>query len=168
MATATTSPRSSPPPLPARSTPPQPVKLATPPPTTADAKVPPGDIVRYDFILNAAPAAPSGLSATATSSSQINLAWTDNASSETGFVVARATVSGGPYTDIVTLAANSTNYTDSGLAASTTYYYVVRATNSLASSPNSNEASATTAPGAPSPPTISAQPQGLTVVAGQN
>src|ERR1051326_7086593 len=143
-------------------------KTGNTPQTTADAKVLAGDIVRYDFTRNAAPAAPSGLSATATSSSQINLAWTDNASSETGFVVARATVSGGPYTDIVTLAANSTNYTDSGLAASTTYYYVVRATNSLASSPNSNEASATTAPGAPSPPTISAQPQGLTVVAGQN
>ena len=33
------------------------------------------------------PAAPSGLSATAVSSSQINLAWTDNANNETGFKI---------------------------------------------------------------------------------
>ncbi|MDB6026400.1 MAG: hypothetical protein JWM68_2623 [Verrucomicrobiales bacterium] len=98
------------------------------------------------------PSAPSGLTATAASSSQINLSWTDNSSIETGFVVARGTVSGGPYTDIVTTAANVTSYSNTGLSASTTYYYVVRAFNGAGSSANSAQASATTLPLAPVAP----------------
>lgn len=90
------------------------------------------------------PAAPSGLSATAVSSSQINLSWTDNSSNESNFIVSRSTVAGGPYTDIVTLGANVTSYNNTGLSASTTYYYVVRAVNSGGASALSNQASATT------------------------
>ena len=94
--------------------------------------------------LTAAPAAPSALTATALSSTSIKLTWTDNASNESNFVVARSTVSGGPYTDIATLAANTTGYTNTGLSGSTTYYYVVRATNAGGSSANTAQASATT------------------------
>src|SRR5204862_263239 len=53
------------------------------------------------------PAAPSGLSATAISTSAINLAWTDNSSNEGNFIVARSTTSGSGYVDIATVAANS-------------------------------------------------------------
>ena len=90
------------------------------------------------------PVAPSGLTATAVSASQINLGWTDNSSDESNFIVSRSTTAGGPYTDIATLAANTTSYNNTGLAASTTYYYVVRAVNSGGSSALSNEANATT------------------------
>ena len=41
------------------------------------------------------PNAPSSLTATAASSSQINLAWTDNSTNETGFKVERATSASG-------------------------------------------------------------------------
>lgn len=92
----------------------------------------------------APPSAPSGLSATTISKSQINLAWTDNASNESNFVVARSTTAGGPYTDVATLAANTTSFSNTGLVSNTTYYYRVRATNSGGASANSNEASATT------------------------
>jgi hypothetical protein len=91
------------------------------------------------------PAAPSGLSATSASTSQINLAWTDNATNETGFVLERATNS--TFTAGLTsfnLAANTTSYSDTGLSASTTYWYRVRATNSAGASGNANTASATT------------------------
>ena len=105
------------------------------------------------------PAAPSGLAANAVSQTQVNLTWTDNASNETNFVVARSATTGGPYTDIITLAANTTSYSNTGLTANTSYYYVVRATNTGGASANSAEASATTLPNAP------ATPSGLTATA---
>lgn len=89
------------------------------------------------------PAAPSGLTASASSSSQIALAWTDNASNETAFSVERS-VSGGAFTVVATLGANTTSYLDTGLAASTTYLYRVRASNSGGNSAYSNTGSATT------------------------
>lgn len=92
------------------------------------------------------PAAPSNLAATSVSASQINLTWTDNSGVELNYIVARSATSGGPYTDIATLPANSTSYSNTGLAANTTYYYVVRAVNATGASPNSNQATATTWP----------------------
>jgi pectate lyase len=95
-----------------------------------------------------APAAPSNLAASATSSSQINLTWTDNANNETGFVVERATnsaFSAGLVSSNV--GANVQSFSATGLAASTTYFFRVRATNSGGSSGNSNTASAATPPG---------------------
>ena len=96
------------------------------------------------------PAAPSNLSATASSSSQINLTWLDNATDETGYVVERSTTSGSGFANIATLGANATSFTNTGLAASTTYFYRVRASNSAGNSAASNEASATTQASAPS------------------
>jgi hypothetical protein len=94
-----------------------------------------------------APAAPSGLSASASSSSQINLSWADNSSNETGFKIERKTGSGGTYAQIATVGAGVTTYSNTGLTASTTYYYRVRSTNSAGDSAYSNEANATTQTG---------------------
>ena len=89
------------------------------------------------------PAAPSGLAATATSSSTVDLSWTDNSGDESGFKVERA-ASGGAFSEIATVGADVTSYGDSGLAASTTYDYRVRAFNADGDSAYSNTASATT------------------------
>jgi len=102
------------------------------------------------------PAAPSGLTATSISSSQINLAWTDNANNETGVKVERKAGSGGTYAQIATTASGATSYSSTGLSASTTYYYRVRATNASGDSAYSNEANATTSGSLP------AAPSGLT------
>ncbi|MBA4149187.1 MAG: fibronectin type III domain-containing protein [Verrucomicrobia bacterium] len=110
------------------------------------------DAVRFVSLGVTIPTAPSGLSATSISSSQINLAWTDNSSNEDNFIVARSTTSGGPYTDIATLGSNVTSFNNTGLSANTTYYYVVRASNSGGASANSNQASATTAQNPPAAP----------------
>jgi regulation of enolase protein 1 (concanavalin A-like superfamily) len=75
-----------------------------------------------------APAAPTNLVATATSSTTANITWSDIATNETGYRVERAT-GAGAYSVIATLAANVTSYADSGLAASTTYNYKVSAFN---------------------------------------
>ena len=62
------------------------------------------------------PAAPTKLSATAVSGSQINLAWTDNASNESSYQVQRS-LDGVSFSTVATLAANSTSYSDTGLSA---------------------------------------------------
>jgi hypothetical protein len=89
------------------------------------------------------PTAPSALTATAASSSQINLAWTDNATDESGFKIERST-DGASFTQVATVGANATTYADSGLSASTTYHYRVRAYNATGDSAYSNTATATT------------------------
>ena len=52
--------------------------------------------------------------------------------------------SGETYAEIATVGANVTTYSNTGLNASTTYYYRVRAYNSSGNSTYSNEANATT------------------------
>jgi titin len=102
--------------------------------------------------LDSAPAAPSGLSATAVSTTQINLSWTDNASNETGFKIERKIGSGGTYSEIATVGTNVTTYNDTGLSPTTIYYYRVRATNAIGDSNYSNEANATTSTPVPADP----------------
>lgn len=90
------------------------------------------------------PVAPSGLTATPQSSSQIALTWTDNSADETSFSIERKTGVNGTWSTVGSVGANVTTYTDSGLAASTQYFYRVRSANSVGLSAPSNEASATT------------------------
>ena len=98
------------------------------------------------------PAAPSNLTASAVSSSQINLSWSDNSNNESGFEIDRCTGSGCTgFTQIATTGAGANSFSNTGLAASTTYTYRVRATNSAGDSANSNVASATTTAGAAVP-----------------
>ncbi len=92
-----------------------------------------------------APNAPSALTATAVSSSQINLGWTDNSNNETGFKIDEATNS--TFTTgltTVTVGANVTTYNATGLSAATAYYFRVRATNSVGDSANTSTAGAST------------------------
>ncbi len=105
----------------------------------------------------AAVSAPSGLSATALSSSSIWLTWTDNADNESAYLLERSEGGNGNYALIATLPANTSSFLDEGLQASTTYFYRLRASNSSGNSPYSNEASFTTGPA--SAVTIIEQPQ---------
>lgn len=107
------------------------------------------------------PAAPANLTATAVSSSQINLAWTDS-DTETGFKIERCTGAGCTnFAQIATVGANVTGYSNSGLSASTSYTYRVRAYNTSGDSGYSNEANATTQ----AAPTVPAAPTNLTATA---
>jgi FtsP/CotA-like multicopper oxidase with cupredoxin domain len=106
------------------------------------------------------PAAPSGLTATAQSPTVVLLGWTDNATNETGFTIQRSTNSA--FTNInatFTTGAGVVTYTDTTVAAVTTYYYRVRASNTAGTSGWSNVATVST----PSP--FPATPSGLTATA---
>jgi outer membrane protein assembly factor BamB len=101
-----------------------------------------------------APTTPSGLNATATSSSQINLSWTASTSScSITYNVFRSTTSGfTPSTsNRIASGVSGTTFSDTGLAASTTYFYLVEAVNSGGTSAASNQASATTQAGTTGP-----------------
>lgn len=103
------------------------------------------------------PAAPSSLVATAASSTQVNLSWNDNSNDETGFIVQRQT-SGGAWTQVASLGAGTTSYSNTGLTASTAYSYRVFASNAGGNSTASNTATATTSAAAVAAP---AAPSGL-------
>jgi len=82
---------------------------------------------------------------TATGRNYVSLAWQDNSANETGFELERCAGSGCTnFALIATLGANTTSYTDSGLARRTTYRYRVRARNSAGASDYSNIVTATT------------------------
>ena len=82
------------------------------------------------------PLPPPKLSATAVSSSQIDLTWS-NVYGETGFEIERS-LDGLNWTTVASTAANVTTFQDSGLSPTTKYYYRVRSTNGTeASAPGS-------------------------------
>ncbi len=94
------------------------------------------------------PDGPSDLQAVSASASRMDLDWTDHASDESGFKIARATASVGPYTHVATVAADLCSYADTGLIDGTSYYYRVRAFNAAGDSAPSDD-NATTPLAAP-------------------
>jgi hypothetical protein len=91
-----------------------------------------------------APPAPSGLVATAASTSQIDLSWTDNSTDEDGFRIEQAPGGTSTFTEIGTVAADATAFQSTGLAAGTSYSYRVRANNAVGPSAYSSVATTTT------------------------
>jgi hypothetical protein len=92
------------------------------------------------------PAAPSGLAATGISTTQINLAWTDNSSNETGFDVERSSNGTSSWSLQTTTGANAVSFSNTGLPAGAKYYYRVRAKNAIGNSAYSNTANSASLP----------------------
>lgn len=108
------------------------------------------------------PASPSDLTATALSSTQVELAWTDNSSDETQFRV-EAKIAGGAWKPAATAAANSTGTVVGGLVPATAYSFRVVARRGTSGSVPSGEASATTLPDAPfAPSSVTGAPTSAT------
>ncbi len=112
-----------------------------------------GDVyaLATDLTAPSPPAAPASFSAAAVPGNQINLSWS-TVSGATSYLVWRSTTSGGPYAALATLRSG-TSYSDTGLTAGTTYYYVVTAANLGGDGANSAQASAVALPPMPGTPT---------------
>ena len=95
-------------------------------------------------------AAPTGLTATAASSSSVTVSWSavtaPSNCSISSYTVYRSTTSGftPSSSNRVASVTSGTTFSDTGLAAATTYYYVVEAVDAEGSSAASSQASATT------------------------
>ncbi len=109
----------------------------------------------YSPTATTSPNQPSGLGATPASADSIRLSWTNNATNQLGYHLDRATNS--DFTENLitqTLPSNPATFTDTttGLAPGSTFFYRLRAHNSVGDSDNSNTAEVSI-PVAPPKPT---------------
>jgi hypothetical protein len=98
------------------------------------------------------PAAPSGMTATAASSSAIDLSWTDGSNDELGFSVERSPDGTTNWVEIAALPGGAQSHGDTGLEAATQYFYRVSAYNGNGSSGYSSAEATTDAAPPPPPP----------------
>jgi RHS repeat-associated protein len=106
---------------------------------TVPSEVIPGTVLSK-FIT---PAAPSNITATAVSGSQINLAWLDNSDNEESFIIERS-LDGTNYSQIASNSPGVTTASVTGLLPATLYTFRVKAVNGAGSSAWSSAVSTTT------------------------
>ena len=117
-----------------------------------------------------APGAPTGLTATASGATQINLSWSapgsTGGSAITGYKIESSSDGGSSWSDLVANTSNTTTtYAHTGLAAGDTRHYRVSAINANGAGTASNVDSATTAATAPGTPTgLTATASGATAI----
>jgi hypothetical protein len=112
------------------------------------------------------PAAPTGLTATAVSPTQINLSWTDQASNISSAYVAQSP-DGVNWTQIASISGAGTSYAATGpFNGSTTYYYEVWTLSSPGGDSADSSVASVTTPAYPNRPTLnSATPLSATSIA---
>lgn len=89
------------------------------------------------------PNAPQNLTVESSNSTTVNLSWTQ-ASQAVSYNVYRSTLTGGPYSLLTTVVSTVSQYQDTTVSASSTYYYIVRTVNIFGiESVDSNEVSVT-------------------------
>jgi probable HAF family extracellular repeat protein len=89
------------------------------------------------------PAAPSGLSVTTASPTELDLAWTDSSHNAHSFEV-QVRKGSGDWVDLGSVPASTTTFAHTGLQSDTHYTYRVRAVNDIGTSDWSNEAGSDT------------------------
>ncbi len=92
------------------------------------------------------PSPPSNLAAAVLTGNQARLTWTDNGVNETGFKIERSVYPNREFTEIATVGANVTTFTNQGLFPNTVYYYRVRSFRDGFNTLYSNVASAINSP----------------------
>ncbi len=105
----------------------------------------------YSPTATTTPAAPSGLTGTVISGSEIDVSWTNNANNATDVLIDRSS-DGVNFTQIASVSATVSTYHDTSLSPGNTYYYEVQASNAAGDSAFSNVFQASTVT-PPAPPT---------------
>lgn len=106
------------------------------------------------------PQTPTGLQVSGATPTTLNISWSQ-CSGATSYSLFRATTATGSFTSDEVYSGANTNFTDTGLSSSTTYYYEVEAENASGGSAMSSAVAGTTSP--PAGPAKPATPTGLTV-----
>lgn len=119
----------------------------------------------------AAPVAPSDLSASALSTAEVALSWTDNSSDESGFQVSRCVGSGcTDFIEVGSTGKNKSAFNDTGLVPDTEYCYEVKAVGgrgrNVEYSASAGPACATTLSDGGNPPPAAEHPTDLTATEG--
>lgn len=83
--------------------------------------------------------APSGLNAVKSSEARVDLNWSDNSASESGYRIERKTGAGGEFGEIAVVGSGVVTYGDVDVATGYVYYYRVRGSNDVTNSGYSNE-----------------------------
>lgn len=99
-----------------------------------------------------APLAPTGLTISNVATVSVTLSWIDNSTSETGYVIERATSATGVFFAADSVGANVTSRTLNNLAPSTRYFFRVRTRDAYGYSTYSNVVDSITLPTAPVAP----------------
>ncbi len=81
-----------------------------------------------DFVIQVHKLLPTNFRVAALSGSTIDLAWTDNSTSETGYRIYLST-NNSTFSLVGTVSTNAVSFLSTGLSPSTTYYYRISATN---------------------------------------
>jgi len=103
---------------------------------------------------------PSAFSLSINNSNMVNLAWTDHATGEDGYIIERK-AGVDQYSQLVTLAANSVSYTDNSAIDGTVYTYRVKAYSLLPNPPSASNIQAESLPVEASVTTPINSPAGL-------
>jgi fibronectin type 3 domain-containing protein len=100
----------------------------------------------YQASSSVAPGTAPVIFTTSTASNKVMLTWA-GVQGATGYKISRASMSGGPYTQVGTTSGiNVTSFADTGVTNFVQYYYVVAAKNAYGNGPASAEVSAMPAP----------------------
>ena len=120
--------------------------------------IPTSGWVDQPVVNGAVPPIPTNLAATTLSYNKTSLSWTDNSGGKAATEIWRSTSATTGFAVVGTAAAGASGFTDTSVAASTTYYYEVRADNLYGESALTSAVNTTTQP----LPAIPAVPSGLT------
>ncbi|MDH7515100.1 MAG: fibronectin type III domain-containing protein [Bacteroidota bacterium] len=102
-------------------------------------------LAKFESLLSAPPPAPSGLTATALGGTRVHLAWEDNSSTETCFIIEQK-YGASPWAAVDTVRFNTTDVLLTGRKPQTAYSFRVLAMYFTVASAYSNTADATTGP----------------------